>query len=92
MRNTLGGDEDGRRLLRCVRAYVELDLLASFDVHTDITIKQGRALTTRFARLANVCTVLRLKNATITDTLQFTGVREWDLELPQNAFNQAPFR
>ena len=42
MRNTLGEDENGYRLLRCIRAYVELDLLASFDVHTDGTIERGR--------------------------------------------------
>jgi microcystin degradation protein MlrC len=54
MRNALGKDDKGCRLLRCVRAYVELDILASFDVHTDITIQLGRAAAARFFKLANV--------------------------------------
>ena len=54
MRNLLGEHVQGRRLLCCTRAYVELDLLASFDVHTDITIKQGRAAAKKFSKLANV--------------------------------------
>jgi len=55
MRNMFA--ESGGRgvlLLRCVRAYVELDLLASFDVHTDQTIVFGRAVLDRFVKLANV--------------------------------------
>lgn len=54
MRNTLGEDENGYRLLRCIRAYVELDLLASFDVHTDGTIERGRTVVQKFVKLANV--------------------------------------
>jgi len=54
MRNTLEEQEGGLTLLRCVRAYVELDLLASFDVHTDETIKWGRMVVTKFVKLANV--------------------------------------
>lgn len=55
MRNALAGSGDrGRLLLRCVRAYVELDLLASFDVHTDETITFGRAALNQFIKLANV--------------------------------------
>ena len=54
MRNTLTTDESGYHLLRAVRAYVELDLLASYEVHTDISIKQGRAAVEKFVKLANV--------------------------------------
>ena len=55
MRNvfTESGDR-GILLLRCVRTYAELDLLASFDVHTDQTITFGRARLDRFVKLANV--------------------------------------
>ena len=53
-RNTLGEHKDGRLLLRCIRAYVELDLLASFDVHTEITIGYGRKIAEKFFKLANV--------------------------------------
>ena len=54
MRNTFETDEEGRLLLRCVRAYVEMDILASFEVHTDDTIKYGRKMIDKFAKLANV--------------------------------------
>ena len=54
MRNLLGENNKGNRLLRCTRAYVELDLLASFDVHTDVTIAQGRVTAAKFSKLANV--------------------------------------
>jgi hypothetical protein len=55
MRNVFveSGDR-AKLLLRCVRAYVELDMLASFDVHTDETIAFGRVALDRFAKLANV--------------------------------------
>ena len=61
MRGTFETDEDGHRLLRCIRVYVELDLLASFEVHMEDTIKRGRAVANRFAKLANV-RVLPLPN------------------------------
>ena len=54
MRNTFEGDEKGILLLRCIQAYVELDLLASFEVHTDRTIERGRQAAEKFAKLANV--------------------------------------
>lgn len=44
----------GVLLLRCVRAYVELDLLASFDVHTDQMITFGRERVDEFVKLVNV--------------------------------------
>ena len=55
MRNAFveSGDR-GVLLLRCVRAYVELDLLASFDVHTDQTITFGRERVDEFVKLVNV--------------------------------------
>lgn len=58
MRNALEEDENGVSLLRCIRVYVELDLLASFDVHTDETIKLGRAVAEKFGKLANVSRLL----------------------------------
>ena len=54
VRNVLEADEDGLRLLRCIWVYVELDILASFEVHTDETINRGRAIVMKFAKLANV--------------------------------------
>ena|ERR1700733_2252166 len=54
-RNTLVNSGDrGKLLLRCIRAYVELDVLSSFEVHTEKTIEFGRKLAGRFIRLANV--------------------------------------
>ena len=54
MRNAFETDEDGQLLLRCVRAYVELDVLASFKVHSSETITYGRMLVDKFTKLANV--------------------------------------
>ena len=56
-RNVLVSDsrsDSGILFLECIRAYVELDLLASFEVHTDHTITWGRAVLERFAELAMV--------------------------------------
>ena len=56
-RNALvsGSESDcGILFLECIRAYVELDLLASFEVHTDHTIAWGRAVLECFANLAMV--------------------------------------
>ncbi|KAI0035349.1 hypothetical protein K488DRAFT_43506 [Vararia minispora EC-137] len=41
----------GRYLLRCIRAYAEVDMHISFDVHTSDTIASGRALRDKFAGL-----------------------------------------
>ena len=91
MRNALGEDDDGRRLLRCIRAYVELDLLASFDVHTDKTIEYGRAVVTRFSKLMNVSQLFCIrKDVTIVNMLELSGIRQGGLELSQNAFNSTP--
>ena len=60
MRNVLvDADESnrgnrGKLLLRCIRAYVELDLLASFDVHTEETVEFGRKVADKFVQLVNV--------------------------------------
>lgn len=54
MRSTLGEDVNGRRLLACIRAYVELDVLASLDLHTDTTVKYGRKVEEKFFKLAHV--------------------------------------
>ena len=58
LRNYLGKDEKTRGILRCARAYVELDMLASFNVHTDTTISMGRTLALKFSKLANVSRLL----------------------------------
>ena len=54
LRNTFVEYDHGYRLLRCVRAYVELDILASFDLQTDDTIKMGRSAAKKLQRRANV--------------------------------------
>ena len=55
MRNVLvDSGPRGQLLLCCVRAYVELDVLASLDIHTDETIAFGREVANRFLKLANV--------------------------------------
>ena len=54
LRIALGGSVDDRRLLSCIRAYVELDLLASFNVQTDETINYGRRVAKEFSKQANV--------------------------------------
>jgi hypothetical protein len=54
MRNVFDIDDEGHTLLRCIRVYVELDILASFDLHTEISIKKGRAAAEKFIKLANV--------------------------------------
>ena len=92
MRGTFEADEDGHRLLRCIRAYVELDLLASFEVHTEDTIKRGRAVANRFAKLANVSHLFFTRNATAVDVLEHSGIPKGGLELPQNAPDSTPFR
>jgi hypothetical protein len=54
MRNAFNEDNKDLPLLRCTRAYIEMDILASFDVHTDVTIQQGRIVAKKFVKLANV--------------------------------------
>jgi hypothetical protein len=41
-------------LLRCLRSYLELDLYASFEVHTADTIEAGRKELLRFSSLVKV--------------------------------------
>lgn len=68
MRNTLGEDANSRPLLACIRAYVELDVLASFDLHTDTTIKYGRKMEEKFFKLAHVSRVFcARKGETLTN-------------------------
>lgn len=69
MRNTFENDEDGVLLLRCVRAYVELDLLASFELHTEQTIKLGRTAADKFAKLLNVSHRFSPSKSVTTNTL-----------------------
>lgn len=70
MRNVLVDSGDrGKLLLRCVRVYVELDLLVSFDVHTDETIGFGRKIADSFFKLANVRHSESIFNTTTTNTL-----------------------
>ena len=74
MRNAFETNERGHQLLRCVRAYVELDLLASFDVHTEGTIKYGKMVAEKFAKLANVSHLFRDRKNTVTNTLGYSGL------------------
>lgn len=83
MRGTFEADEDGHRLLRCIRAYVELDLLASFEVHTEDTIKRGRAVANRFAKLANVSHLFFTRNATAVDVLEHSGIPKGGWNFPK---------
>jgi len=68
MRNTLGEDASGRLLLACIRAYVELDTLASLDLHTDTTIKYGRKMEEKFFKLTRVSHIFYArKNEAVTN-------------------------
>jgi hypothetical protein len=49
-------DHEGFLLLRCFRSFLELDMYASFEVHTEKTIEEGRAELQRFAALMTVRT------------------------------------
>ena len=69
VRNALEADDKGLCLLCCIRAYVELDLLASFDVHTDETIKYGKVIAEKFVKLANARRISRSRNFTIANVL-----------------------
>ena len=48
------GSNDGILLLRCVQAYVELDILAGFEIHTTESIAWGSVVLKNFAKLAEV--------------------------------------
>ena len=76
MRNAFETDESGHHLLRCVRAYVELDLLASFEVHTDETIRHGKVVAEKFARLANVSRLFC--NQTMQMSLIYSGNQDYE--------------
>jgi len=65
MRNTFETDEGGQLLLRCVRVYVELDILASFEVHSSETITYGRTLVDKFTKLANVSHLFCLESTSL---------------------------
>jgi len=69
MRNTFEDEADGLLLLRCVRAYVELDLLASFELHTEETIKIGRMAADKFSKLVNVSYLSSTPKNPIANTL-----------------------
>ncbi|KAG2126460.1 hypothetical protein BD769DRAFT_1652763 [Suillus cothurnatus] len=43
-------------LLRCIRSYVELNMYASLEVHTEDTIRDGRNTLSKFAELMDVYT------------------------------------
>jgi len=40
--------------MRCIRAYVDVDMYAGFDVHTEETISDGRRATNEFLDLMKV--------------------------------------
>ena len=85
MRNVFEDDEKGRLLLRCIRAYVELDILASFEVHTDETIGWGKKVVDRFVKLANVNNLFSIRENFTANTLRYLGLPKGGLELPENA-------
>jgi len=92
MRNALAADESGRNLLCAVHAYVELDLLASYETHTDISIKQGRAAIEKFVKLANVSNLFCTnRTVLLSNVVEFPGLSKGlGLEFPQDAFNSTP--
>jgi hypothetical protein len=53
MRNIFNISDKGHTLC-CIQAYVELNIWASFDLHTEISIKKGREVAEKFIKLANV--------------------------------------
>lgn len=50
-------------LLRCVRAYLEVDLYAALEVHTTETIAGGREALQKFSELMNVSCIRPLDGA-----------------------------
>ena len=83
MRNALATDESGCNLLRAVRAYVEMDLLASYEVHTDVSIKQGRAAVEKFVKLANVSNLFCTRTVSLSNVVEFPGSSKgFGLEFP----------
>jgi hypothetical protein len=46
--------ELGYLLLRCIRCYVDLDIYAALEVHTEDTIAAGRDALSRFSTLMDV--------------------------------------
>lgn len=49
-------DREGWQLMRCLRSFSILDLLLSFEVHTDESIAAGREELSKFGDLLKVCT------------------------------------
>ena len=72
----MGSGDRGKLLLQCVQAYVELDVLASFNVHTDETIAFGQAALDKFVKLANVRHLFNIQpaNVAIVNILKLSGV------------------
>ena len=60
MQNTFEGKEDDV-LLHCIWVYIELDLLVSFEVHTDNTIRHSIAVAEKFTRLTNISYLFHTK-------------------------------
>lgn len=93
LRNALAGETNGLNLLCAICAYVELDLLASFEVHTEATIKRGRRVAKKFSELANVSSPSYYRtNVVVTDYLKLIGVSKGCVELPQDAPDPTPVR
>jgi hypothetical protein len=74
LRNALGDDERGNLLLRCVRAFIELDTLSSFEVQMESTIRAGKSAAKKFSTLARVRYQSNIYYIIITDVLVITGV------------------
>lgn len=50
-------DEAGYALLRCIASYLHIDMYVSLDVHTESTIKAGKAEVLEFQTHLEVCCV-----------------------------------
>jgi len=62
----------GYLLLRCIRYYIELDMYASMEVHTEDTIAAGRQALQDFSDLMDVCIILSPKTLCYSLTLATT--------------------
>ena len=78
----------GQLLLCCIRAYVELDVLALFDIHTDEIIAFGRGVADKFVKLANVSHLPKILGIVIANLTWTTGIWSRELEFPQDAPHQ----
>ena len=74
--------QDGILLLRSIRAYVELDMLASLEIHTDHTITWGRTALTNFAKFAEVSFHIFTRTTDADAGRIWIEIRPRELEFP----------